>query len=69
MTGLVGKGRAVDIVCLNFIKAFDTLPHKILKDKLIKYGLDEQTVRRIAIWLNSLAQSVVISDLRLGGGQ
>lgn len=26
MTGLVGKGRAVDIVCLDFSKAFDTVP-------------------------------------------
>ena len=26
MTGLVGEGRAVDVVCLDFSKAFDTLP-------------------------------------------
>ena len=43
MTSLVAEGRAVDTVYLNFGKAFDTASHKIL----IKYGLDERTVRWI----------------------
>ena len=41
-TGLVDEGRAVDIVYLDFHKAFDTVSHKILKEKLMKYWLDEQ---------------------------
>jgi len=45
MTGLVGEGRAVDIVCLDFSKTFDTTSHKILVEKLLKYRLAEQTVR------------------------
>ena len=45
MTGLVDKGRAVDIPYLDFNKAFDTVSHKILTDKLLMYGLDKQTVR------------------------
>jgi len=51
MTGLVDKGRAVDIVCLDFRKAFYTVFHKILIDKLLICGLDEQTMRRIENWL------------------
>ncbi|GAB0177311.1 mitochondrial enolase superfamily member 1 [Grus japonensis] len=43
---------AVDIVYLDFRKAFDTAFHKILIEKLLKYGLDEQTVRWIENWLN-----------------
>ena len=45
MTGLVGEGRARDIVYLAFSKAFGTVSHKILTDKLLMYGLVEQTVR------------------------
>ncbi|KAK4818869.1 hypothetical protein QYF61_021074 [Mycteria americana] len=50
-TGLVDEGRAVDIVYLDFCKAFDTVSHKILIKKLLKYGLDEQTVRWTENWL------------------
>ena len=47
VTGLVDKGRAVDIVYLDFSKAFDTASCKILIENLLKYGLDEQTVKWI----------------------
>jgi len=41
MTRLVGEGRAVDTVYLVFSKAFDTISHKVLTEKLMKYGLNE----------------------------
>jgi len=41
MTGWVDEGRAVDVVYLNFSKAFDTVSHNILLGKLRKCGLDE----------------------------
>lgn len=45
MTGLVDKRTTADFICLGLRVAFNTLPHQILIGKLIKYGLDEQTVR------------------------
>jgi len=42
MTDLINKARAVDVVHLHFSKAFDTVSPKILIEKLMKYGLDEQ---------------------------
>jgi len=40
MTGWVDVGRAVDVVYLDFSKAFDTVSHNILIGKLRKCGLD-----------------------------
>ena len=61
MTGWVDEGRAVDVVYLDFSKAFDTVSHNILLGKLRKCGLDEWSVRWIENWPNGKAQRVVIS--------
>ncbi|GAB0180066.1 mitochondrial enolase superfamily member 1 [Grus japonensis] len=45
MTGWVDEGRAVDVVYLDFSKAFATVSHNILIGKFRKCGLDEWTVR------------------------
>jgi len=61
MTGLVEEGRAVDVFYLYFINTFDTVCCKILLDKLLVYGMHEQTLRWTETWLNGQAQRVVIS--------
>jgi len=61
MTGWVDEGRAVDVVYLDFSKAFDTVSHNILLGKLRNYGLDEWSVGWIENWLNGRTQRVVIS--------
>ncbi|GAB0181272.1 mitochondrial enolase superfamily member 1 [Grus japonensis] len=62
VTGWVDEGRAVDVVCLDFSKTFDTVSHNILIGKLRKCGLDGWAVRWIENWLNGRAQRVVISS-------
>jgi len=61
MTGWVDEGRAVDVVYLDFSKAFDTVSHNIFLGKLRKYGLDEWSVKWIENWLNGGTQRVVVS--------
>jgi len=51
----------MDVVYLDFSKAFDTVSHNILLGKLRKCGLDEWPVKWIEKWLNGRAQRVVIS--------
>jgi len=62
MTSWVDEGRAVDVVYLNYSKAFDMVSHNILIGKLRKRGLEEWTVRWIENWLNGRAQRVAISN-------
>jgi len=47
----VDEGRAVDVIYLNFSKAFDTVSHNILIMKLRKCGIDEWMVRWVENWL------------------
>jgi len=61
MTGWVDEGRAVDVVYLDFSKAFDTVSHVFLLGKLRKWGLNEWTVRWIESWPGGRGQMVVIS--------
>ena len=61
MTSWVVEGRAMDVVYLDFSKAFDTVSHNILLGKLRKCGLDEWSVKWIENWLNGKTQRVVIS--------
>ncbi|CAM5110535.1 unnamed protein product [Eretmochelys imbricata] len=61
ITGSVDERKAVDVLFLDFSKAFDTVSHSILASKLKKYGLDEWSIRWIESWLACRAQRVVIN--------
>ncbi|CAM5152153.1 unnamed protein product [Natator depressus] len=61
ITDSVDEGKAVDVLFLDFSKAFDMVSHSILVSKLKKYGLDECTIRWVESWLDCQAQWVVIN--------
>ena len=53
-------GKQVDVVILDFSKAFDTVPHKRLLGKLELYGINGNILRWISGFLTSRKQSVVV---------
>ncbi|KAK4823947.1 hypothetical protein QYF61_008333 [Mycteria americana] len=63
---LFRKGKAVDVVYLDFSKAFDTISHSILLDKLAAHGLDECTLCWIKNRLDGWAQRVVLVPVTSG---
>ncbi|RMC21707.1 hypothetical protein DUI87_02575 [Hirundo rustica rustica] len=56
-TCLVDEVKAVDVVYLGFSKAFETVPHRILLEKLASHGLDGCIARWAGNWLDDQAQS------------
>ncbi|GAB0206455.1 mitochondrial enolase superfamily member 1 [Grus japonensis] len=66
VTCLVEEGKAVDVVFLDFSKAFDTVLHSILLDKLSNCEMSRYTVCWVKNWLNSRAQSDVVNGATSG---
>lgn len=66
ITSWVDGGRAVDVIYLDFSKAFDTVSHDILLAKLRKCGIDEWMARWVENWLTGQAQRVVIGRAESG---
>ena len=64
VTHLVDEGKAVDVVYLDFSKAFDTVSHSILLQKLAARGLDRYTLGWVRSWLNDWAQRVVMNGVK-----
>ncbi|KAK4820048.1 hypothetical protein QYF61_017894 [Mycteria americana] len=63
VTRLVDEEKAVDVVYLDFSKAFDTVSHSILLEKLAAHGLDGCTLRWVKNWLDGRAQRVVVNGV------
>ena len=64
VTHLVDEGKPVDVVYLDFSKAFDTVSHSILLEKLAACGLDRYTLCWVKIWLDGQPQRVVVNRVK-----
>jgi len=63
VTHLVDEGKAVDVFYLDYSKAFDTVPHSILLEKLAAQGLDGCTLHWMKNRLRGQAQRVVVNGV------
>jgi len=64
VTRLEDEGKAVDVVYLHFSKAFDTVSHSILLQKLAVRGLDRYALGWVRNWLEGQAQRVVVNEVK-----
>ncbi|PKU45193.1 rna-directed dna polymerase from mobile element jockey-like [Limosa lapponica baueri] len=64
VTRLVDEGKAVRVLYPDLSKAFDTVSHSILLEKLAAHGLDGSTLHWIKNWLEGRAQRVVVNGVK-----
>ena len=62
ITKWVDDGSPVDVVYLDFQKAFDKVPHQRLLLKLKTYGIGNYVINWIEKWLTHGRQRVIVDD-------
>ena len=67
ITTYIDEGLPVDVIYLDFSKAFDRVPHRRLAMKLNAHGIGGDVNRWITEWLLGRVQRVVISGTSSGG--
>src|SRR5260221_7694543 len=63
VTEYVDEGYPVDVLYMDFSKAFDKVPHRRLIEKLKGYGIDGEVLSWVRNWLNGRRQRVVINGV------
>ncbi|PKU49494.1 rna-directed dna polymerase from mobile element jockey-like [Limosa lapponica baueri] len=64
VTRLLDEGKAVDVVYLDFSKAFNTVSHSVLLERLAAHGLDGNTLCWVKNWLEGWTQRVVVNGVK-----
>lgn len=64
VTGLIDADECVDVIYLDFAKAFDKVPHCRLLDKIDKHGIGGRVKEWIRGWLSGRRQRVCVNGHR-----
>ncbi len=62
ISGSLSSGYPVDVIYLDFAKAFDTVPHRRLLLKLERYGVKGKLLKWIESFLSNRAQRVTLKE-------
>jgi hypothetical protein len=69
ITAELDSGKVIDVIYLDFAKAFDTVPHERLKKKLKAHGIGGNVLKWITAWLSGRKQSgFEWQGIIMGGG-
>lgn len=60
-TAIIDNGGEIDVIYMDFMKAFDKVPHKRLLKKLIGYGVSQKVVNLIEDFLSNRCQRVIVN--------
>ena len=69
VTHLAEQGKSANVILLDFIKAFTTVSHSLLLDKLPSIELDKHVMQGVSNGLMGRAQRVIVNGLHRAGGQ
>jgi retron-type reverse transcriptase len=61
-TEILDNGGTLDSIYMDFMKAFDKVPHKRLLRKLRSYGLSEQIIKWVEDFLSDRSQKVSVNN-------
>jgi hypothetical protein len=57
-TKILDNGGSIDSVYMDFMKAFDKVPHKRLIQKMERYGINNKTINWVSNFLTDRKQKV-----------
>ncbi len=69
MTRMIDEGHTVDVIYLDFTKAFDSVNHRFLLAKMKSFGLGDVVVRWIEAYLSGRVSRVHVGGEHSGAFQ
>lgn len=66
---ILDQGGSLDVIYMDFMKAFDKVPHRRLIYKIEKYGIKKNALGWISSFLNNRTQQVVMNNDKSGTGK
>ena len=61
-TKIIDKGGKIDSVYMDFMKAFDKVPHIRLLHKMHRYKISEKVIKWVESFLSNRIQKVIVND-------